>query len=179
MTTQTKTKDSLSNASLMDERLLDRAEEDDGFDVSSEADAQKAFRAIKAAEQKIEQLTAQMEEQIDEIKDFYEPRIERQVETIAFLKAKITGFVESTGESVSVPSGKAHTTSRTKWDWQVSRDKLVQFAQAEYPDLVETTKKVSKRDLKSAIKDDWDQKYEDDPPVVERRQVESVRCYTT
>jgi len=120
-----------------------------------------------------------MDEQIDEIKDFYEPRIERQEETIEFLKTKVTGFVESTGESVSVPAGKAHKTSRTKWDWSKDRDELVEFAKTVYPDIVKTTEKVSKNDLKRAIKDDWDENYVNDPPVVTRKNVESTRCYTT
>jgi hypothetical protein len=43
---------------------------------------------------------------------------------------------------------------------------------------VTTEKKVSKNDIKSYVKDTWDERHEEDPPVVERRNVENTRVYT-
>ena len=168
----------VSDASLMDERLLDRTDDEDGFTVRSKQDVSKAFRAIKAAEQEIEALKEEMEEEIQAIKDFYEPKIHSQKESIDFLEDKIISFQDSTGESISTPHGKAHTVNRTKWDWIDDREDLVAFANAEYPDLVEMEMKVSKNDLKKRIKEAWDKKHEDDPPIVERKVVESTRVYT-
>jgi len=168
----------VSDASLMDERLLDRTDGEEGFTIRSKQDVSKVFRAIKAAEQEIETLKEEMEEEIQTIKDFYEPKIRSREESIDFLEDKIISFQDSTGESISTPHGKAHTMTRTKWDWMGDRDDLVAFANAEFPDLVETEEKVSKNDLKKRIKEAWDEKHEDDPPIVERKTVESTHVYT-
>ncbi len=178
------TVDDLDSASLMDERLLGEAQQSaqsDGngeFTVTSDQDVSKAFRAIKAAEEKIESLEAEREREHDKIDEFYDPKVRNAEQTIEFLKAKIDGYIDSTEESVSTPHGKAYEVNRTKWEW-ADRDTLVQFAKAEYPDLVETSEKVSKNDLKSAIKDEWDAAHEDDPPVVKRKNQTSSRIYTT
>jgi phage host-nuclease inhibitor protein Gam len=168
----------IEDASLMDERLLDRTDEDEGFTVRSEQDVSKAFRAIKAAESKIQQLEEEMDQEIQGIKDFYEPKIRNAKESIDYLEDKIVSFQNSTGDSISTPHGKAYTVNRTKWDWQVDRETLAAWAEQQHPDLVETKKKVSKNDLKSYVKDTWDERHEDDPSVVERKNVESTRVYT-
>jgi len=168
----------IEDASLMDERLLDRTDDEHGFTVRSKQDVSKAFRAIKAAEAEIDELKREMEKEIEAIKDFYEPKIRTREESIDFLEDKIISFQDSTGESISTPHGKAHTMTRTKWDWMGDRDDLVAFANAEFPDLVETEEKVSKNDLKKRIKEAWDEKHEDDPPIVERKTVESTHVYT-
>jgi len=180
MSTQTKTQTNgnttaLEDRSLMDDRLLDTLKDDDQtFTVRSQQDAEKAFRAMKAAEAKKDQLQQEMEAHIQEIKDFYEPKIERQEESIEFLKGRITSFVESTGESVSTPSGKAHTTSRTKRNWG-DEDAIEAFARKHVPEAVTTETKVSKRALWDAIKE-----REDVPAnVASPEQVTTVRCYTT
>jgi len=168
----------IEDASLMDERLLDRTDDEDGFTVRSKQDASKAFRAIKAAEAEIDELKREMEEEIQAIKDFYEPKIRSREESIDFLEDKIISFQDSTGESISTPHGKAYTVNRTKWDWTDDREDIVAFANAEYPGLVEMEMMVSKNDLKKCIKEMWDEKHEDDPPIVERKTVESTRVYT-
>ena len=168
----------LEDVSLMDERLLDRSSLDDGFPVRSKQDASQAFRAMKAAEAKKETLKAEMEKEIQAIENFYEPKIDRQDESIEYLETQITSFQESTGESISTPHGKAYSVSRTKWDWKADRDTLAAWAEQESPDLVTTEKKVSKNDIKSYVKDTWDERHEEDPPVVERRNVENTRVYT-
>ena len=162
----------------MDERLLDRTDDEDGFTVRSKQDVSKAFRAIKAAEAEIDELKREMEEEIQAIKDFYEPKIQTREESIDFLEDKIISFQDSTGESISTPHGKAHTVTCTKWDWADDRDDLVTFANDEFPAIVKTEKKVSKNDLKKRIREWWDKKYEEDPPIVERTTVESTRVYT-
>jgi len=168
----------IEDASLMDERLLDRIDDEDGFPVRSKQDVSKAFRAIKAAEQEIKTLKEEMEKEIQAIKDFYEPKIRSREESIDFLEDKIISFQDSTGESITTPHGKAYTVTRTKWDWADDRDTLAAWAEQESPDLVTTEKKVSKNDIKSYVKDTWDERHEDDPPIVERRTVESTRVYT-
>jgi len=173
MSTQT-----IEGASLMDERLLDRTDDEEGFTVRSKQEVSKAFRAIKAAEQEIETLKEEMEEEIQAIKDFYEPKIRSREKSIDFLEDKIISFQDSTGDSISTPHGKAYTVTRTKWDWADDRDTLAAWAEQERPDLVTTEKKVSKNDIKSYVKDTWDERYEDDPPIVERKTVESTRVYT-
>jgi len=180
MTTETTSRTGLplEDVSLMDERLLDRSSPDDGFPVRSKQDASQAFRAMKAAEAKKETLKAEMEKEIQAIKDFYEPKIRSREESIDFLEDKIVCFQTSTGESISTPHGKAYSVSRTKWDWKADRDTLAAWAEQESPDLVTTEKKVSKNDIKSYVKDTWDERHEEDLPVVERRNVESTRVYT-
>jgi hypothetical protein len=168
----------IEDASLMDERLLDRIDDEEGFTVRSKQGVSKAFRAIKAAEQEIENLKEEMEEEIQAIKDFYEPKIRSREESIDFLEDKIISFQDSTGESITTPHGKAYSVTRTKWDWKTDRDTLAAWAEQESPDLVTTEKKVSKNDIKSYVKDTWDERHEDDPPIVERRTVESTRVYT-
>jgi hypothetical protein len=162
----------------MDERLLDRTDDEEGFTVRSKQEVSKAFRAIKAAEQEIETLKEEMEEEIQAIKDFYEPKIRSREESIDFLEDRIISFQNSTGESITTPHGKAYTVNRTKWAWKADRDTLAAWAEQENPDLVTTEKKVSKNDIKSYVKDTWDERHEDDPPIVERKTVESTRVYT-
>ena len=168
----------IEDASLMDERLLNRTDDEDGFTVRNKQEVSKAFRAIKAAEAEIDALKREMEEEIQAIKDFYEPKIRSREESIDFLEDKIISFQDSTGESISTPHGKAYTVNRTKWDWKTDRDTLAAWAEQENSDLVTTKKKVSKNDIKSYVKDTWDERYEDDPPIVERTTVESTRVYT-
>lgn len=170
----------LESASLMDERLLDEARSSDNgeFTVTSEQDVSKAFRAIKAAEDENEALREEMEQEIQKIKDFYEPKIDNNEQSIEFLKAKIDGFIDSTGESVSTPHGKAYEVNRTKWDY-ADDETLAAWAEQENPDLVEVERSVSKRDLKSYVKEEWDAAHEDDPPVVDRTNQTSSRIYTT
>jgi hypothetical protein len=171
----------LDSASLMDERLLDRTQQEDTdgeFTVTSEQDVSKAFRAIKAAEEKIESLEEEMEREIGAIKDFYNPKIDNAEQSIEFLKAKIQSYLDSTGESVSTPHGKAYEVNRTKWDY-ADDETLAAWAEQEHPDLVQVERSVSKRDLKSYVKDQWDEAHEDDPPVIERTTQTSSRIYTT
>jgi vacuolar-type H+-ATPase subunit I/STV1 len=169
----------LEDASLMDERLLDDMQSDNGeFTVTSEQDVSTAFRAIKAAEDEIQQLEEEMEQEIQKIKDFYEPKIANNEDTIEFMKAKIDSFISSTSESVSTPHGKAYEVTRTTWDY-ADDNTLAAWAEQEDPDLVEVERSVSKRDLKSYVKETWDEKHEDDPPVVERDTKTSSRIYTT
>ena len=174
MSTQT-----IEDASLMDERLLDRTDDkENGFTVRSKQDVSKAFRAIKAAEAEIDELVREMEKEIQAIKDFYEPKIRNAEESIDFLEDKIISFQDSTGESISTPHGKAYSVTRTKWDWKADRETLAAWAEQEDPDLVTTKKMVSKNDIKSYVKDTWDERHEDDPPILERKAVESTRVYT-
>jgi len=168
----------IEDRSLLDKRLLDDVQSDNGhFSIDDDADARRAFRAMKAAEHHKDQLEAERDEQIDEINDFYDPKVESQQQTIDFLKEKIQQFVRATGYTLSTPSGKAYTQTRTKWRW-ADRDDLVAFAEDQFPDLVQTSKTVSKNDLKQAIKDEWDAAHEDDPDVVQREAQQSVVCYT-
>ena len=173
MSTQT-----IEDASLMDERLLDRTDDEESFPVRSKQDVSKAFRAIKAAKAEIDDLKREMEEEIQAIKDFYRPKISSRKDSIRFLKDKIISFRDSTDESITTPHGKAYSVSRTKWDWKADRDTLAAWAEQEHPDLVTTEKKVSKNDIKSYVKDTWDERHEDDPPILARRTVESTRVYT-
>lgn len=171
--------DDLSDASLMDERLLDDARADDSqFTVTSDQDVSKAFRAIKAAEEKVQLLEAEKNREIEDIEEFYGTKIDNAKQSIAFLKGKIDSYIDSTGESISTPHGKAYEVNRTKWDY-ADDDTLAAWAEQENPDLVQTERSVSKRDLKSYIKETWDEQHEDDPPVVTRKNQTSSRIYTT
>ena len=171
---------SIQDRSLLDARLLDTIQHDDDtnrFTVESEADARKAFRAIKAAESRQAQLEDERDDEIQTVKDFYNGRIKQQTDSIEFLKQKIQQFVRSTGETLSTPMGKAYTQKRTKWQWAERKD-LIEWAKEHRPDLIQTQEKVSKNDLKKMVKDEWDKTHEDDPPFVKREARESVVCYT-
>lgn len=164
----------LSNdTDLMSSDVLgDPEHEVDGISVDSPADAERLFRAIRGLEGEIGALEDEKEQIIEQTEAFYDRKIESRQDRIEFLEAKISGFVQATGESIDTPSGRAYQQSRTKWDY-ASDDQIVAWAEEHAPHLVETEKNVSKTDLKSHIKE-----HGGGDEVADTRQVESVVSFT-
>jgi hypothetical protein len=145
---------SLDNLDLMSADVIgDLASNPDGLSCTSAADANRLFGAMKGLEREITDLERQRDDILQNTKDFYNGKISARKGRIEYLESLIKAFVQSSGESVSVPNGRAYTREDAKWDWTNDRAQLVEWAKQRCPDKVKTVEKVSKNDIKAFIKD--------------------------
>jgi len=149
----------LEDVDLMSGEVIGKTidEGEDGLRVDSPSDANRLFGAIKGLERKLERLHREVTEMHEDIDDFYQPKIKRTTEQIDYLKSKIEGYVQDTGESLSTPYGRCYSRTDTTYQWgDVDEETLIAYARAHCPDAVQKKVWVNKNTIKDAAdRDDF------------------------
>lgn len=138
--------------------------EDEGFVVDDDNKATWCLRKIKHFKSKqkknkklAEEQISEIEKEIKEVEEWLEAENSKLENSIEFMKSKLYSYAQQLrGENPDLkthklPFGQLQFRSQRP-KWKYDNDKLLDFAEKNYKDLIKVKKSVDKRKLKSEAK---------------------------